>query len=267
MGSRATFERGRRRIVAMGGGGFGDPPGDPALDRFVLDVAETPDPRICLLPTASGDPEEQIARFYRSFSDLPCEPSHLSLFRLGTRPVDLRTVLLGQDVIYAGGGSLLNLLAIWSAHGLDRILRKAWERGIVLCGASAGSMCWFGTGVTKSHGAPRAVPGLGFLPGANSVHHRSDPERRMYFMEAVRTEASPPGYGADDGVALLFAGTELIEAVSPRPSAGAWWLEAADGGVIETPLRVRLLEGASSDPGAPPSIEEYRAARRRARRI
>src|SRR4051795_7501664 len=121
-----------RRIVAMGGGGFSASPGDPALDRYLPDGAERPDAPICLLRTASGDPEEQIGRFYRAYYDLPCEPTHLSLFRLGTKPVDLRTLLLGQDVIYAGGGSLLNLLAIWRAHGLDSILRDAWERGVVL---------------------------------------------------------------------------------------------------------------------------------------
>src|SRR3954452_12846144 len=208
----------RRRIVAMGGGGFSAAPdGDPALDRYVLDVPERACPRICLLPTASGDTEEQIQRFYRAYHDLPCEPTHLSLFRLGTRPVDLRALLLAQDVIYAGGGSLLNLLAIWRAHGLDAILREAWERGVVLCGISAGSMCWFTAGVTKGYGVPRAVGGLGFLPASNSVHYRSEPERRACFLEAIRCESVPPGYAVDDGVALLFRGLDLGEVVSARP--------------------------------------------------
>jgi dipeptidase E len=266
MGRPATIWSDRRRIVAMGGGGFGDRPGDPALDRYILEVAGLPFPKVCLLPTASGDPEEQIARFYRAFADLPCEPSHLSLFRLGTRPVDLSTVLLGQDVVYVGGGSLLNLLAIWRAHGVDAILREAWERGIVLCGASAGSMCWFTAGVTKSHGPPRAVAGLGFLPGSNSVHYHEEPERRPSFLEAVRSETAPPGCGVDDGVALLFAGTELVEAVSERPSAGAWWVEGTEGGVIEAPLPVRRLARPPAEAGAPLSIAEFRASRRRERR-
>src|SRR4051812_21559849 len=228
----------KRRIVAMGGGGFSASPGDPALDRYLLDVAERPQPRICLLPTASGDPEEQIQRLYRAYHDLPCEPTHLSLFRLGTKPVDLRTLLLGQDVIYAGGGSLLNLLAIWRAHGVDSILREAWERGVVLGGISAGSMCWFSAGVTKGYGLPRAVEGLGSLPASNSVHHPSEPERRPVFHEAVRCESVPPGYAVDDGVGLLFAGTDLVEAVSARPGGGAWWvdLHPARGAAGETPL-------------------------------
>jgi dipeptidase E len=250
-----------RRIVAMGGGGFSESPGDPALDRYLLDVAEKPHPRICLLPTASGDPEEQIQRFYRAYHDLPCEPTHLSLFRLGTKPVDLRTVLLGQDVIYAGGGSLLNLLAVWRAHGVDSILREAWERGVVLGGISAGSMCWFRAGVTKGYGEPRAVEGLGFIPASNSVHHHSEPDRRPCFHEAVRSESVPPGYAVDDGVGLLFAGTDLAEAVSAREDGGAWWvdLDPESGEAAGSALDVRLLP--SHEPGPPLEIAEFRRAR------
>jgi dipeptidase E len=253
----------RRRIVAMGGGGFSTKEGDPALDRYVLDVAERAHPRICLLPTAGGDAEEQIQRFYRAYHDLPCEPTHLSLFRLGTRPVDLRALLLAQDVVYVGGGSLLNLLAIWRAHGLDSILREAWDRGVVLGGISAGAMCWFRAGVTTGFGHPRAVEGLGFLPASNSVHHHSEPERRPCFHDAVRTELAPPGYAVDDGAGLLFAGTDLNEAVSARRGAGAWWVEGAGEGVTETPLDMRELPDPRLEPGgAPPlAIAEYRRAR------
>ncbi|HYZ28562.1 MAG TPA: Type 1 glutamine amidotransferase-like domain-containing protein, partial [Thermoleophilaceae bacterium] len=102
-----------RRIVAMGGGGFSARPGDPELDAYVVAQARAGTPCICLLPTASGDPDDQIQRFYRAFHELDCTPSHLSLFRLGSRPVDIRARLLAQDVIYVGGGSMSNLLAIW----------------------------------------------------------------------------------------------------------------------------------------------------------
>ena len=254
----------RRRIVAMGGGGFsgGRHGHDPALDRYVLDVAERPRCRICLLPTAGGDTEEQIQRFYRAFHELPCEPTHLSLFRLGTKPVDLRALLLGQDVVYVGGGSLLNLLAIWRAHGVDAILREAWERGVVLAGLSAGSMCWFTAGVTTGFGVPRAVEGLGFLPASNSVHYSSEPERRACFVEAIRTESVPPGYAVDDGAALLFRGADLAEAVTARPHAGAWWVDA-DGrsGVHATPLEPRRLPETDGDGSPPLAIAEFRRMR------
>ena len=247
----------RRRIIAMGGGGFSARSGDPELDRYVLEQAAAPSPRICLLPTASGDPDDQIQRFYRAFHELDCEPSHLSLFRLGTRPVDIRERLLSQDLIYAGGGSMSNLLAIWRVHKLDEILYEAWRRGIVLCGISAGSMCWFSGGVTTSHGAPGVGDGLGFLPYSNSVHWNSEPERRAVFRAAVARGELPPGFGVDDGTALLFSGTDLVETVKTQRSAGAFRV-GADG---EAPLRATEL--------SPPrveaqllSIEEFRAAKR-----
>ena len=129
-------------------------PENPALDDYVRSLAPAREPRICLLPTAGGDSEDQIRRFHMAFGDQLCETSYISLFRLGTRPVPLREHLLAQDVIYVGGGSMVNLLALWRAHGLDEILREAWQAGIVLAGLSAGSMCWFEYGVTKSVGPP-----------------------------------------------------------------------------------------------------------------
>jgi peptidase E len=153
------------------------------------------------------------------------------------------------------------LLAIWRAHGLDAILREAWERGVVLGGISAGSMCWFAAGVTKGSGVPRAVEGLGFLPASNSVHYGSEPERRGCFFDAVRSELAPPGYAVDDGVALLFRGLDLVEAVSARPRAGASWVDAdGAGGVVETALELRRLPD-PCEPSPAVAIEEFRRTR------
>jgi peptidase E len=248
----------RRRIIAMGGGGFSARPGDPELDAYVLEHARTQSPRICLLPTASGDPDDQIQRFYRAFHDLDCTPSHLSLFRLGSRPVDIRARLLAQDVIYVGGGSMSNLLAIWRVHKLDEILYEAWRRGIVLCGISAGSMCWFRAGITKSHGEPRVASGLGFLPYSNSVHWTSEPERRIVFRKAIAGGELPAGFGVDDGAALLFTGTQLAEIVKTQRSAGAFHVDAEhehalDATELTSPeLDAELL-----------SIDEFRVSKRR----
>ena len=159
-------------ILAMGGGGFTMEPENPALDDYVLSLADAPMPKICLLPTASGDGEAQIRQFHATFGSRACEPMHISLFRLGSRPVPLRETLLEQDVIYVGGGSMLGLLAVWRALGLDAILRECWEAGVVLAGLSAGAMCWFEWGITSSLGSPAPSPGLGFLPGSMSVHCR-----------------------------------------------------------------------------------------------
>lgn len=218
----------------MGGGGFTTEPVGGALDELVLGLASRPVPRICFLPTASGDPNEQIARFHAAFADRPCEPVHLSLFRLGRHPVDLRAHLVEQDVIYVGGGSMRNMLAIWRAHGLDEILREAWEQGTVLAGLSAGAMCWFEGGITTSSGAPAPAEGLGFLPGSMSVHLDGEPDRRRPYVEAVASGALPPGYAADDGVALLWEDRELTRVVGSKPGLRCIRVEA--DGVTEVPV-------------------------------
>jgi peptidase E len=228
-------------ILAMGGGGFTMEPDIPALDDFVLSLAPAREPRICLLPTAGGDSEAQIHRYYATFGDRSCEPTHVSLFRLGANPVPLREHLLAQDVIYVGGGSMVNLLAIWHAQGLDAILREAWQRGIVLAGLSAGSMCWFEYGITTSTGRPGITHGLGFLPGSNSVHYDGEPERRPVFLEAIRAGAIPGGWGTDDGAALLFRGARMTEVVASRPHARAYHVARTAEGVVEDPIEPRQL--------------------------
>ena len=247
-------------IFAMGGGGFTMEPENPALDDYVRSLAPAREPRICLLPTAGGDSEDQIRRFHMAFRDQLCETSYISLFRLGTRPVPLRDHLLAQDVIYVGGGSMVNLIALWRAHGLDEILREAWQAGIVLAGLSAGSMCWFEYGVTKSVGRPAVTRGLGFLPGSNSVHYDGEPERRPVYLEAVANGDAPAGWGVDDSAGLLFRGTRLAEAVASRPSARAYRVHAVDGAAVEEAIEPRLLKShAHPDPTAPLAVEEMRA--------
>ena len=245
----------------MGGGGFTMEPVGGALDELVLGLAARPVPHICFLPTASGDPNEQIARFHAAFADRPCEPTHLSLFRLGQHPVDLRTHLLEQDVIYVGGGSMRNMLAIWRAHGLDEILREAWEQGTVLAGLSAGAMCWFEGGITKSSGAPAPVAGLGLLPGSMSVHLDGEPDRRRPYVDAVASGALPPGYAADDGVALLWQDRELTRVVGSKPGLHCIRVEA--DGVTEVPVealssRPSMMRALDAD------VRELRSLRYRA---
>ena len=237
-------------------------PGNPALDDYVRSLAPAREPRICLLPTAGGDSEDQIRRFHATFGDQLCEPTHVSLFRLGSRPVPLREHLLAQDVIYVGGGSMVNLLALWRAHGLDDILREAWQAGIVLAGLSAGSMCWFEWGVTRSIGCPTVARGLGFLPGSNSVHYDGEPERRPFYLDAVARGVLPGGWGVDDGVGLLFRGARLAEVVASRPGARALRVHAVDGAAVEEAIEPRLLKApAHADPSAPLAVDELRALR------
>ena len=141
---------------------------------------------------------------------------------------------------------MINLLALWRAHGLDAILREAWQAGIVLAGLSAGSMCWFEGGITNGARPAPPAAGLGFLPGSNSVHYDGEPERRPAFLEAVAAGALPAGYGVDDGVGLLFRGTRLAEVVAGEPGARAYRVDAVDGAAREHELEPRVLAGGST---------------------
>jgi peptidase E len=239
----------RRTLVALGGGGFTMEPDNPALDDFVLGLSQAQAPRILFLPTASGDPAGQINAFRARFGGRnDCEAAHLSLFNLHDSTRTLDEVVRGQDVIYAGGGSMRNLLAIWRAHGLDRLLVEAWERGTVLAGISAGAMCWFEGGVTKSSGPPEPIAGLGVLPGSLSVHADGEPERLPIWLDAVRRGALPGGWAADDGCALLFRGRRFDRAVSSRPGASALRVDAVEGELVRQRIEAELL--GERDPGA-----------------
>jgi peptidase E len=231
-----------RHIVAMGGGGFSDD--DPMLDDFILGLTGRERPRVCFVPTASGDAAAYVERFYAAFTIRSCEPSHLPLFQPPYPPFGEQ--LVRQDVIYVGGGSTANMLAIWRLHGVDEVMRHAWERGTVLCGVSAGGLCWFRSGVTDSLG-PQLVPlldGLGFLAGSFCPHYDDEIERRPAYHRFVRERRLPPGLAADDRVALHFVGTDLAEVVTSRPGAVAFRVEA-DGDVVkETRIESRSLAAA-----------------------
>ncbi len=246
MSAREVVPEERRTILALGGGGFTMEPGNPALDDFVLTLTTAREPRILFLPTASGDPAAQINAFRARFGGRACVAEQLSLFHLHDSERTLAEVIAEQDVIYAGGGSMRNLLAIWRAHGLDRLLVEAWERGTVLAGISAGAMCWFEGGVTKSSGPPEPIGGLGVLPGSLSVHADGEPERLPIWLEAVRTGQLPGGWAADDGAALLFRGRRFERAVSSRPGASALRVDAVEGELVRRRIEAELL-GAKRD--------------------
>jgi dipeptidase E len=206
-------------------------PGNPLLDDYVLSLSGSPRPKVCFLPTASGDADHYIVRFYRTFCASHCEASHVSLFRRdGGVSVDVEAHLMTRDVIYVGGGSVLSLLGAWRAHGLDSVLRRAWQAGVVLCGGSAGSLCWFAEGVTAFHGEPRRYEGLGLLPWSNCVHYDAEPERDGAYRNLLAAGMGA-GYAAEDGTALHFVGRRLSRVVASRPRARAYRMRAVDGRV------------------------------------
>jgi dipeptidase E len=229
-----------RQIVALGGGGFSMESGNSLLDDYLLDLCAAPRPRVCFLPSASGDADHYVVRFYRAFAAQRCEASHVSLFRREQGPEDIRAHLLSQDLIYVGGGSVISLLGVWRAHGIDAILREAWEAGVVLAGLSAGSLCWFAESVSGFHGAPRRVEGLGLLPFSNCVHYEARSRRRLAYHALLR-DGMRPGYAAEDGAALHFIGADLARVVASRPAARGYRLDALGGRVVEMRIATHFL--------------------------
>ncbi len=231
---------GERHVVALGGGGDTEDQTGLLLD-YAVGVAGSARPEICLVPTATGDAADRVALF---FEGRFANRAELSVARFFPWPrADLREHVLAQDVLLVSGGNTANLLAIWRVHGFDRIVREAWEAGVVLVGASAGMICWFEASVTDSFGPQLEGlnDGLGLLPGSACPHYDGEPLRRPRYRELV-ANGFPPGIAVDDGVAVHFAGTELAEVVSCRPGAAAY--RVSPGG--EERLDARLLTASGS---------------------
>jgi peptidase E len=214
------------------------------LIEHAIRLAGDPDrPRFCYVGTASGDSLNGTAGFYRAFAGSDVRASHLELFSM-PNVTDVRAHLLAQDVIWVGGGSVANLLAVWRTHRLDEVMRECWEEGVVLGGVSAGSICWYVGGPTDSFG-PELRPvhnGLGLLPYGNGVHYDSEEQRRPLLHRLVADESLPTSHATEDGVGLVYEGTELVEAVSDRSDAAAYVVERGpDGAAIETRIEPRIL--------------------------
>jgi dipeptidase E len=228
-----------RQIIAIGGSGFLTDAQTLALERYILSQARSTNPAVCFIPTANGDADASLVRFYTIFTQLPCHPSHLLFFR--RTPADLRSSLLSQDVIYVGGGNTRSMLAVWREWGLIDILREAWEVGIMLAGRSAGAICWFEQGITDSV-AEQLLPldCLGFLPGSCCPHYDGEAERRPSYHRLLLDQSIIPGIAIDDGVGVHFRGTDPYRVVTPREKAAAYQVHVVDGTVQEEPISVPL---------------------------
>jgi dipeptidase E len=263
-GEQPVVPLAERTIFAMGGGGFTMEPANPLLDDYVLSLSRAREPRILFLPTASGDTTPQINAFRARFSGRTCVAEHLSLFRLRETRQPLAEMLAEQDILYVGGGSMRNMLAIWKAHDLDTLLIEAWERGAVLAGLSAGAMCWFEGGLTRSSGPPEPIEGMGLLEGSLSVHADGEPERLPVWLSLVRDGTLPGGWAVDDGVGLLFRGNRLERVVSSRPGAEAQRVDAIAGELVRRRVQPDLLGSRATDPlgGYDEAVEEMRRVNR-----
>jgi dipeptidase E len=212
-----------RHIVGLGGAGD-TPEQTERLFRYALGLTGKDRPRLLIVPTATAERDDDIAMYLERFAR-HTDPSVLRTFPWP--PDDLRSRVLDQDAIWVGGGSTANMLAIWRVHGIDELLREAWDAGVVLFGASAGMICWFEAGVTDSFGPQLEGlrDGLAFLSGSACPHYDGEELRRPRYHELI-VGGLAPGVAADNGVGLHFEGTELVETVTCRPGAAAYRVDA-----------------------------------------
>lgn len=230
----------KRQIIAIGGAALPQEHGNLLLIDYFLKQTHKRKPRVCFIGTAHGDADAGRLRFYAGLSQFNCTPVHLPLF--ARTPRDLAGFVMEQDAIFVGGGNTRSMLAVWRDWGLDLHLRAAWERGTVLGGWSAGSICWFEQGITDSIAGPLTVLDcLGFLPGSNCPHYDSEPLRRPTYRRLVAQGRIADGYAADDGVALHFIGNRLARVVANHKPARGWRLSRSGRRAIERALPTRLL--------------------------
>jgi peptidase E len=215
------------------------------IDQYILRLTAKERPRICFIPTPSGDLPDHIEKFYAAFDAECCQPSHLSFFRMPMAdPVplaDFERHLLAQDVIFVGPGNTRSALAVWRDRGVDKALAKAYLAGVLLSGMSAGAMCWFEFGLTDTFWDPgyRPLPCLGLLPGGCGVHY--NPNRKARLFAAVEAKVVPPSVVIDDFAALLYREGELACAVSWKSGAGAYCVSLHDEGAEETPYAIERI--------------------------
>ncbi|MGH3744393.1 MAG: Type 1 glutamine amidotransferase-like domain-containing protein [Mycobacteriales bacterium] len=232
-------------ILATSGGYVMGPYQAPRVGpilRYAAELSGASQPKVCVVNTAGGDSERWLGWSYAAIAAAGWTPTHLQVYPMPNVP-DPTEHLLSCDVVWVGGGSVANLLALWRLHGYDRALRTAWENKVVLGGVSAGSLCWHAGGTTDSftYELTPITNGLGFLPYSNCPHYDSESRRRPLFQSLVADGTLPDGYATDDGAGLLYRGTDLVEAVCDRENSYGWQVRRGDDGAVETRLETRRL--------------------------
>ncbi|WP_174274445.1 peptidase E, partial [Sphingomonas bacterium] len=230
-------------IFATGGGWFPQAWQPSYFPEYALALTPVKSPRICWLGPASGESAANYEAFVQGWQAHDCSTHHFNLYQPAT--LDFADYLLGMDIVFVGGGSTKNMMALWREWEFDKALRAAWAAGVVMAGGSAGLICWFQSGLTDSYPKVLApVKGLGFLPGSTNPHYEIRPDRKSRYRQFIADGAiDSPGLALDQDVGVLYHGTEMVELVSGKKGAGAYRLVRTPTGYSETPLPVRFLGG------------------------
>ena len=220
-----------RQIIAIGGGGFGRNPGVGIIEKYILDQSKKSSPNICFIPTARGDDAAYKESYYTTFEKLSCNPTHLDFFK---RTPDLKKLINDQDIIFVGGGNTKSMLAVWKDWGLNKLLKDAYDSGVIMCGVSAGAICWFQRGVTDSWSDElRVMDCLGFIKGVCCPHYDEEPERRPFVSQSLKEGNLDSSFSIEGGCALHFIDEQPFKSIIFEKGKNAYFVTMDDADLNE----------------------------------
>ena len=227
------------QIIAIGGGGFGRNPNQPVIEKYIIEQSVAEKPNVCFIPTASAEDTAYIVNFYAAFSRLHCSPVHINFFKRTPR---LDSIINKQDIIYVGGGNTKSMLAVWKEWKLDKLLLKAYNNGKILCGVSAGAICWFEQGITDSWASNLNVMDcLGFLPEMACPHYQEEKDRRPDVHKMLKQGKCGPGWAIDGGAAIHFKNGKYYKSIQFYSDSYVHYVSIKNGVVNEDKKEMYLI--------------------------
>ena len=223
-----------RQIIAIGGGGFGRVIKDLKIENYIKSQCKSDSPKICFIPTATGDDNQYIENFYKAFDSIGCKTSHIDFFK---RTINLEEHIKKQDIIFVGGGNTKSMLAVWKDWGLDALLEEAYKNGVIMCGVSAGAICWFNKGITDSWADDLAIMDcLGFVDGVCCPHYDEEPARRPYVKAKLDRADFDECIGVEGNAALHIINEESYKSVNFGDNKNSYRISLKDNIVDEDPF-------------------------------
>tara|TARA_Y100001968_G_scaffold266533_1_gene256106 strand:+ start:7919 stop:8632 length:714 start_codon:yes stop_codon:yes gene_type:complete len=224
----------KKHIIAIGGGGFGRNNSSCLIEKYILNLSDNPTPKICFLPTATGDDDSYIVRFYSIFTRLNCVASHISFFN---RTIDIKEHIMKQDIVFVGGGNTKSMLAVWSDWGMNNILKKAYNNGIIMSGVSAGAICWFTNGITDSwDNKLNILPCLDFINGTCCPHYDEEPSRIPFVHKVLKENKVDSCISIEGGSAMHFIDGIPFKNVSFKDNKLSYNVSYYDNKILEEPF-------------------------------
>ncbi len=228
-----------KHIIALGGGGFGRNNKTSMIEKYILSLSDNDCPRICFLPTASGDNDNYIVRFYSTFTPLNCIPTHIEFFK---RTIDINNHIMNQDIVFVGGGNTKSMLAIWEDWGMNISLNDAYNNGVIMSGVSAGAICWFTHGITDSWDYKlQLLPCLNLIKGTCCPHYDEEPSRIPYVKSLINEKKISNCFSIEGGSAMHFIDGEPYKNISFYKNKNSYNVFSQNNVIIEKPYPLLQL--------------------------